>query len=158
MITTVFVPLKRMPLNPNGKIDKPALPFPDTAAAASIEPRHTAGTQKLSPTEERVRAIWASILPNAPQPIPLDESFFDLGGHSILATRLVFELRKAFVVDAPLGLVFDAPTIAGLAAAVDTLRNADLGLNSGEPATQANETKSAMKKEYIGSLSFAVVR
>jgi L-2-aminoadipate reductase len=75
-----------------------------------------------------MRGIWAGILPNAPSPIPLDESFFDLGGHSILATRLVFEIRNVFVVNAPLGLVFDQPTIAGLAVEIDALRNSDLGL------------------------------
>lgn len=62
-------------------------------------------------------------------PIPLDESFFDLGGHSILATRLIFELRKVFVVDAPLGLVFERPTVGGLATAIDAIRNADLGFD-----------------------------
>ncbi|EJT49590.1 aminoadipate-semialdehyde dehydrogenase [Trichosporon asahii var. asahii CBS 2479] len=61
----------------------------------------------------------------------VDENFFDLGGHSILATRLIFEIRKAFVVDAPLGLVFEKPTIEQLAAAVDDLSNA--GLDAHEP-------------------------
>lgn len=84
---------------------------------------------RADPTEEAIRAIWTSILPNAPIPIPLDESFFDLGGHSILATRMIFELRKVFVVDAPLGLVFEQPTVGGLASAIDTIRNADLGLD-----------------------------
>lgn len=76
-----------------------------------------------------MQRIWTQILPNAPCPIPLDESFFDLGGHSILATRLIFEIRSAFVVDAPLGLVFEKPTVRGLVAAVEALRNADLGLD-----------------------------
>jgi len=114
-----------MPLNPNGKIDKPAFPFPDTAQAVAAAP-----AQSGNATEEIMRKIWATVLTNAPQPIPLDESFFDLGGHSILATRLIFEVRKQFVVDAPLGLVFDEPTIRGLASAVDKLRNADLGLTA----------------------------
>ena len=123
----VIVPLNRMPLNPNGKIDKPALPFPDTVQAASVEPRQAGSSQGTS-TEETMRSVWASVLPNSPTPIPLDESFFDLGGHSIVATRLIFEIRKTFVVDAPLGLVFDKPTIQDLAAEVDALRNSDLGL------------------------------
>ncbi|KAG6836717.1 putative NRPS-like protein biosynthetic cluster [Arthromyces matolae] len=123
-VPSLFVPLKRMPLNPNGKIDKPALPFPDTLTAATTAPSVDKGTS----TEETVRTIWAALLPNVPQPVPVDESFFDLGGHSILATRLIFEIRKVFVVNAPLGLVFDEPTIAGLARAIDALRNADLGL------------------------------
>jgi L-2-aminoadipate reductase len=118
-----------MPLNPNGKIDKPALPFPDTVQAAAVERGVSASaTKKGTSTEETMRSIWATILPNAPSPIPLDESFFDLGGHSILATRLIFEIRKAFVVNAPLGLVFDQPTISGLVTAVDALRNTDFAI------------------------------
>jgi len=85
-------------------------------------------TQKASAVEQTMQKIWSSILPNAPQPVPLDESFFDLGGHSILATRLIFEIRKVFVVDAPLGLVFEEPTIAALVKAVQVLRHDDLGL------------------------------
>ncbi|KDQ60168.1 hypothetical protein JAAARDRAFT_191570 [Jaapia argillacea MUCL 33604] len=127
-VPTLFVPLKRMPLNPNGKIDKPALPFPDTAQARSAErPRETSATRQATPTEQAMQAIWARILPSPPSPLPLDENFFDLGGHSILATRLIFEIRKGFAVNAPLGLVFDKPTISALAAEVDFLREGDLG-------------------------------
>lgn len=140
-IIIVFVPLKRMPLNPNGKIDKPALPFPDTAQAAPSEPAR--GGPTANPTEEAIRAIWARILPNAPSPLPLDESFFDLGGHSILATRLIFEIRKAFLVDAPLGLVYDKPTVAALADAVEQMRNADLGLAGTNLAGPTSPTSSA---------------
>ena len=121
---SVFVPLTRMPLNPNGKIDKPALPFPDTAQASftAAAPAITSGANS---TEIAMRSIWETILPHAPTPLPTDESFFDLGGHSILATRLIFEIRKVFVVDAPLDLIFEQPTISGLVNAVDALRNAD---------------------------------
>jgi L-aminoadipate-semialdehyde dehydrogenase len=120
-----------MPLNPNGKIDKPALPFPDTAQAAQAahaEHRGSGTKPAISSTEQTMQEIWARLLPNAPAPVPVDESFFDLGGHSILATRLIFEIRKTFVIEAPLGLVFDKPTLRGLAAEVDVLRNSDLGL------------------------------
>ncbi|EPQ53638.1 alpha-aminoadipate reductase Lys1p [Gloeophyllum trabeum ATCC 11539] len=148
-VPTLFVPLKRMPLNPNGKIDKPALPFPDTAQAASAErPREDGIGEKASSTEEAIRAIWAKILPNAPSPVPLDESFFDLGGHSILATRLIFEIRKTFAIDAPLGLVFDKPTIGELAAEVDTLRNADLGL-AGEKSEDSRAAKVTPKAAVV---------
>lgn len=123
-LSLVIVPLKRMPLNPNGKIDKPALPFPDTAQATFAAPP----ARQASSTENTIEKIWINILPGAPQPIPLDESFFDLGGHSILATRLIFEIRKVFLVNAPLDLIFEQPTISGLARAIDVLRNADLGL------------------------------
>ncbi|PIL27678.1 hypothetical protein GSI_10830 [Ganoderma sinense ZZ0214-1] len=148
-VPTLFVPLKRMPLNPNGKIDKPALPFPDTAQVAPAEP---ARPGEATPTEEAIRAIWSRILPNAPSPLPLDESFFDLGGHSILATRLIFEVRKAFLVDAPLGLIFDKPTIAALADAVERMRNADLGLTGPQvpPSPTAEAAVPAGKKVEYG--------
>ena len=72
-----------MPLNPNGKIDKPALPFPDTAQLASAHDTRREGEgPSATPTEEAMRAIWARVLPNAPNPIPLDENFFDLGGQN----------------------------------------------------------------------------
>jgi L-aminoadipate-semialdehyde dehydrogenase len=131
-----------MPLNPNGKIDKPALPFPDTAlaaAAASSSTRAAAGGQQMSPTEKAIHDIWARLLPTPPSPIPLDESFFDLGGHSILATRLIFEIRKALVTNAPLGLVFTQPTIAGLAKAIDELTGSDFGLANGSGNTTVRD-------------------
>ncbi|KAI5888675.1 large subunit of L-aminoadipate-semialdehyde dehydrogenase [Schizophyllum commune H4-8] len=143
-IPTLFVPLKRMPLNPNGKIDKPALPFPDTAQAAA------APVRKGNSTEETLQSIFANILPNAPQPVPIDENFFDLGGHSILATRLVFEIRKAFAVDAPLGLIFEQPTIEGLVGAIEALRNSDLGLDykKGDAPAAAPAKKGSPAVEY----------
>lgn len=122
-----------MPLNPNGKIDKPALPFPDTAHAHVTYAENKAAFKNhkkrvITPTEDKLCSLWADVLPNPPETIPLDESFFDLGGHSILATRLIFEIRKVFVVEAPLGLIFAQPTIGGLAAAIDTLRDPDFGI------------------------------
>jgi L-aminoadipate-semialdehyde dehydrogenase len=121
-IPAVYFPLHKLPLNPNGKIDKPALPFPDTQLAAAP----SASSSDLSPTQKTIHDIWLRLLPSAPSSIDVSENFFDMGGHSILATRLIFEVRKAFVVNAPLGLVFDEPTIAGQAAAVDNLRNSEL--------------------------------
>lgn len=121
-IPAVYFPLHKLPLNPNGKIDKPALPFPDTQLASAP----SASTSELSPTQKTIHDIWLRLLPSPPSSIDVTENFFDMGGHSILATRLIFEVRKAFVVNAPLGLVFDEPTIAGQAAAVDNLRNSEL--------------------------------
>ena len=94
-----------MPLNPNGKVDKPALPFPDTAqlAAASRQARKGGEAQALSPTQQMVREIWLSIIPHASRDLGLTDNFFDVGGHSILATRVVFEIRKKFAIDLPLG-------------------------------------------------------
>ena len=142
----VFVPLKKMPLNPNGKIDKPALPFPDTAHAYAARPQSHGRT--ASPTEQTMQSIWSRILPSVPSPVPLDENFFDLGGHSILATRLIFEIRKTFIVNAPLGLIFDNPTITGLSMAIDSLRTADLGLTSSMGQVTPNDTQVSLTGKH----------
>jgi L-2-aminoadipate reductase len=132
-----------MPLNPNGKIDKPRLPFPDTSTASQPSKKKKAAAggaepaRVLTPTEEAVHAIWHRLLPSPPSEIALDDNFFDLGGHSIIATRLVFEIRKHFVVAAPLGLVFDQPTIRGLAAALDALRQGELGFEAPVPSSSS---------------------
>lgn len=142
-----------MPLNPNGKIDKPALPFPDTAHAHVTHAENKAASKDIkkraiSPTEEKLCSIWTEVLPNPPDTIPLDESFFDLGGHSILATRLIFEIRKIFIIEAPLGLIFAQPTISGLAAAVDTLRDPDFGIapQDSAPPTPRHAVDGIQKK------------
>jgi len=130
-VPTLFVPLIRMPLNPNGKIDKPALPFPDTALQPSSRAKKSSTPHQLSPTEAAIEAIWKTLLPNnmyRKSMIPKNENFFDLGGHSILATRLVFEIRRTLAVNIPLGLVFEYPTICSLAQQVDKCKNNDFGL------------------------------
>jgi L-2-aminoadipate reductase len=116
-----------MPLNPNGKVDKPALPFPDTAqlAAASRQSRTDGEAQALSPTQQMVRDIWLSIIPHGPRNLELTDNFFDVGGHSILATRVVFEIRKRFAIELPLGILFRQPTIGGLSREIDILRGED---------------------------------
>lgn len=161
-VPTLFVPLGRMPLNPNGKIDKPALPFPDTALAQDalkVKSASAAGaagtTREANATESRIAALWTSLLPNAPQPLPLDESFFDLGGHSILATRLVFEMRKAFVVNVPLGVVFDQPTIQALAKEVEKIQEGALLLGEGGPAATQPQSNGELEKALVGEDNYA---
>ena len=122
-VPAVYFPLPKLPLNPNGKIDKPALPFPDTTLAEPSAP-----STNLTPTQRTIHDIWLRLLPSPPSSVGIDENFFDMGGHSILATRLIFEIRKAFIVNIALGLVFGKPTIQGQAAEVDHLRHADLGV------------------------------
>lgn len=143
-VPTVVVPLRKLPLNPNGKIDKPALPFPDTAqlAAAARRRRPRKGDDNntteveaeepaLTTVQSTLKSIWTSLLPHTAGQIELTDNFFDIGGHSILATRMIFEVRKAFVVDVPLGAIFAFPTLGGLAGEVERLRGSgDLAIQS----------------------------
>lgn len=166
-VPTLFVPLGRMPLNPNGKIDKPALPFPDTALAQdalAAKSSSTAAngdasqTRQANATEQRIADLWAKLLPNAPRPLPLNESFFDLGGHSILATRLTFEMRKAFVVNIPLGVVFDQPTIEGLAQEVEKVQQGALLLGDGDKQKDAaalNNGQGHVERAIVGEDNYA---
>lgn len=152
-IPSVFVPLVRMPLTPNGKTDKNALPFPDTAqfqATPAAAPKDTK-LPDMSPNERAIHEIWQELLPSPEPVIGLDESFFDIGGHSLIATRLIFEIRQKFQVDAPLGLVFSEPTIRGLAREVSRLQNSDLLL-----ATEAKDTNGAVNESVAQQKKEAV--
>ncbi|CCX30155.1 Similar to L-aminoadipate-semialdehyde dehydrogenase; acc. no. P40976 [Pyronema omphalodes CBS 100304] len=126
-VPTVVVPLAKLPLNPNGKVDKPALPFPDTAqlAAANRGRRRTGVNEEglqLSPVQKQLKEVWQELLPHAAGSVSLTDNFFDLGGHSILATRMIFEIRKRFITDIALGAIFKHPTLAGLAQEIERIR------------------------------------
>lgn len=130
-IPTIIVPLVKLPLNPNGKVDKPKLPFPDTAqleAVAKLTATKSGANvdeQSFSELEVVVRDLWFDVLPNKPPSIAKDDSFFDLGGHSILGTRMIFELRKKVHVDVPLGAIFKNPTLEAFAKEVGNFIKGD---------------------------------
>ncbi|PVV04413.1 hypothetical protein BB560_001095 [Smittium megazygosporum] len=132
-IPSVFVPMKKLPLTPNGKIDKAALPFPDTPmfrASKSDSTIHPVDSyypnvlNELGPTGQKLLNIWASLLDLAPGiSINRDSNFFDLGGHSILATRMVFRIRKELAEEAPLGMVYQSPTLYSMTVAINDIIN-----------------------------------
>jgi amino acid adenylation domain-containing protein len=112
MIPSAFVTLDELPVTPNGKLDRRALPAPHREGsddAVADVPR--------GPAEERLLAIWREIL--GIERIGVHDSFFDLGGHSLLATQLMARLRESFGIEVHLRTLFQTPTIAGLAAALD---------------------------------------
>jgi amino acid adenylation domain-containing protein/thioester reductase-like protein len=109
MIPSAFVILDAIPLTPNGKVDRRALPIPDKAEFGLDRP--FAGPQ--TDLEQAIAAIWQTLL--GIEPIGIHDNFFALGGHSLLATRVISKLRQALNVDIPLRCLFESPTIAGLA-------------------------------------------
>lgn len=149
-IPTIIVPLVKIPLNPNGKFDKPKLPFPDTAQLTAVS-KLSAANKNLSLEEEHfselettIRDLWIDVLPNRPASISKDDSFFDLGGHSILGTRMIFELRKKLAVEIPLGVIFKNPTIEAFAREVQkVIAGNDFELADGSN-TQEKETSATI--------------
>jgi amino acid adenylation domain-containing protein len=108
MVPSAFVALPALPLTPNGKVDRQALPAPAPEGEPTDRPRNA--------VEEVVAAIWAEVLGR--DEVGVRDDFFALGGHSLMATQIVSRLRLAFQAEVPLRALFEAPTVAGVAAAV----------------------------------------
>ena len=109
MVPSAFVVLPAFPLNPNGKVDRKALPAPDGVtggdAAAFVAPRNG--------LEEEIAGIWQQLL--SLDRVSVHDNFFDLGGHSLMATRVISRVREMFQVEVGVRSLFEHPTVAELA-------------------------------------------
>jgi amino acid adenylation domain-containing protein/thioester reductase-like protein len=136
MIPATFVTLDALPLTPNGKLDRKALPAPaeirPNLAEEFVAPRNE--------QEEIIAEICSNIL--SLERVGVHDDFFDLGGNSLSATRLIFQVQEEFEIKLPLIKIFQTPTIAGLSEAIDQARlapNEGTGLFSTVSIDELNE-------------------
>jgi amino acid adenylation domain-containing protein len=148
LIPSGFKAVDRFPLNANGKVDRAALPAPDIQAREPVTPPRGA-------TEERLADTWRLVLP-ADGPyggeIGREDSFFALGGNSLLASRLMFRIREVFDVELRMATFYEEPTLvacaAAIDAAIDTARDrvaTDASRPATAPATIGRRDRSAYR-------------
>ncbi|MGW0118808.1 amino acid adenylation domain-containing protein [Streptomyces sp. NPDC003327] len=113
MVPAFVVPLDAFPLTPNRKIDRAALPEPSAVGGAHEDGPRT----PLTPTEELVAGLWQDVL-GAPRVGP-EDNFFNLGGHSLMATQVVSRIRRVFGCEIALRTLFEKQTVRELAAHID---------------------------------------
>lgn len=115
MVPQAFVVLNALPLTPNGKVDRRSLPTPDTAtrnlSTGFVLPR--------TPIEAQLAQIWSEVL--GVERIGVKDNFFELGGHSLLATQVLSEINSAFGLDLSIQMMFESPTVAGIAAYIEVV-------------------------------------
>ncbi|MEU6430655.1 non-ribosomal peptide synthetase [Microbispora sp. NPDC046973] len=122
MVPAHLVVLDALPLTPNGKLDRKSLPVPEWTRARSRPYRPPS-----TPLEEDLTAMWGEVLGIA-EPVGVDDDFFELGGHSLTATQIIARIQARFAVNVPIVVLFENPTVADLAAAMDRLDDDDLDL------------------------------
>jgi amino acid adenylation domain-containing protein len=113
MIPAAFVFMEALPRTPNGKINRHALPPPSTTRP-ELDTRFA---PPRTPVESVLAGIWSEIL--GVDAVGIHDDFFELGGHSLAATRVVSRVITAFQLELPLQSLFQAPTIAAMAAVID---------------------------------------
>jgi acyl carrier protein len=126
MIPSMFVRLDAMPLTPSGKVDRKALrpPTIDRAAGAYVPPR--------TDTERMVAALWAEML--GTERVGAEDRFLELGGHSLIAMRVVGRLRRELGISVPLDPLLRGDTVAQFAALIEAARAAPVVPAAAEPA------------------------
>ncbi|GJJ05786.1 hypothetical protein RugamoR64_63240 [Duganella rhizosphaerae] len=139
MVPSAFVALANFPLGPNGKLDRNALPAPDTEALAA-----RAYSAPRGEVETALATLWQELLA-LPQ-VGRDDHFFELGGHSLMAAQLLVRVRDGFGVTLALRQVFEQPSLAAMAAAVTSLQYATY---LGEDLDTMRDSLDGLSKEEL---------
>jgi fengycin family lipopeptide synthetase D len=142
MIPSYFVSLEKIPLNPNGKIDRKALPLPGLKAGEE----YTAPRDEI---EEKIVTLWSDVLGMEREVIGIDKNFFELGGQSLKATVLVARIHKAFNVKMPLAEIFKTPTVRKISRYIKTARQERYASIKSLEKKEFYALSSAQKRLYI---------
>ncbi|MCM3340480.1 non-ribosomal peptide synthase/polyketide synthase [Paenibacillus sp. MER TA 81-3] len=142
MIPTHLVQVERMPLTPNGKVDRKALPEPEGRIMTGIE--HVA---PRTPLESKLAHIWQEVL--GLEKVSMKDSFFELGGHSLRATTLVSKLQQELHVSMPLREVFRFPTIEEQAQVIGGMEQEEYRAIPQVGERECYPVSSAQKRLYI---------
>lgn len=144
-VPTLFIPMLRLPLNPNGKVDRRVLPFPEEADLLGAVATAT-DLESRTETEKSLAEIWATMLRKPADSLSRDTSFFDMGGNSIMTVQIVPRINKKWTgVNIPMHVMTRDPTLQSVAKYID--RSLDpvglrLDANAGEedqPEHYAND-------------------
>ncbi|MFK3651163.1 amino acid adenylation domain-containing protein [Lysobacter enzymogenes] len=142
MIPSAFVALDALPLNPNGKLDRKALPSPDQSAVARREFEAPVGE-----VEEAIARIWQELL--GLERVGRHDHFFELGGHSLLIMQLAIRVREQFQVDVPLRELFEQPVLSALA---DTVKRLQLDVYIGEDLQEMQDELDGLSEQELREL------
>ena len=154
LIPADFVSLESIPLTPNGKVDHDALPAERTGVSERpyVAPRDE--------REQRIAEFWSELL-GVPR-VGVYDQFFELGGHSLLGTQVISRIRRAFEVEIPLRALFEEPTVAALATAVQKAqasgRRIRTPLVAKRPVTSSREKLAARLKDLSDDEVDALLR
>ncbi|MBD2253939.1 non-ribosomal peptide synthetase [Nostoc parmelioides] len=133
MVPQAFVLLHTLPLTPNGKVDRRALPQPDIAtrnlSTGTVLPR--------TPIEAQLAQIWSEVL--GVETIGVKDNFFELGGHSLLATQVLSQINSTFGLDLSIQIMFESPTVAGIAAYIEVVNLVTQNLSNKEVSSEVVE-------------------
>jgi acyl-coenzyme A synthetase/AMP-(fatty) acid ligase/acyl carrier protein len=151
MIPSFVVFLETLPLTPNGKVDRKALPVLDRSQL----PQSTEMTPQ-TPLQEHLALLWAELLfgdrrDYRPQ-IGIHDNFFELGGHSLIAIQLMARIRTIFQVEIPLRRLFETPTIAEMALAIEQIQSEKIEQAESEELAQVFSALGELSEEEIQAL------
>ncbi|WP_455430054.1 amino acid adenylation domain-containing protein [Nocardiopsis sinuspersici] len=115
MVPSAFVYLDELPLTGNGKLNRRMLPLPEEDSGPAL----SEGALPRTKTEALLATVWEEVLERGP--IGVSDDFFGLGGHSLVAVKVAARVQQAFGIDLPVRVLFERPTVAGVAAELDRL-------------------------------------